>query len=157
MGFREVFDDAPGKVDWQAYGLPVESDDEIPLVKDRLERLIPVCRLADSASVAKRAMQEIGANLCPIVNDAGIVLGLVGKDVWHAPDATPVEEIMEPAPTTIRPSVSIEEAAKMLDSYEIDSVLVTRSDGKLLGVFTPERGQHRKKTSQEAWPLEAYG
>ena len=48
LGFPEVFDYMPGKMDWLAYGLPVEKKvGAPPMLIERIERQVPTCRLKD--------------------------------------------------------------------------------------------------------------
>jgi CBS domain-containing protein len=147
-----------GKIDWLSYGLPIERGEDIVLVIDRLERHVPVCGLTAASGEAKRRAQELGADFCVVVNEAGIVLGLVGEEKWKVADTTPVAEIMDPGPSTIRPSVSLEEAAEMLRTQKMKSMLVTSSDGKLMGVFKLERKQQAKNhDSQTKERLASHG
>jgi len=46
-----------------------------------------------------------------------------------------VSELMEPAPSTYRPDVSVEEMAKHLRERDVHSVLVSTGDGELIGVL----------------------
>lgn len=135
LGFSKVFDYVAGKVDWLAFGLPVERGEDTPLVGERLVTDWPVCRLTDTTKDAKQRAQAAGASFCPVVNPEGIVLGALAEEEWQQPESMPVEEAMDPAPTTLRPSVSVAEATEFLERLGQDAVLVTSSDGKLMGVF----------------------
>ena len=121
-----------------AFGLPVEKRDDVQLVGERLLTDRPICGLADTTQDAKQRAQAAGVSFCPVLNESGIVLGVVGEEEWQGPDSMPVEGIMDTAPTTFRPSVSVLEAIEFLDKYRQDAVLVTSSNGKLMGVFRRE-------------------
>ena len=136
MGFNRVFDYEAGKMDWLAYGLPVEGEiADAPLVINQMERQVPKCRLRDSAGEAKRHAEQFGFNLCPVVNEQGIVLGLLRKDAWEDNPTAPAEKLMESAPTTLRPYYPAKDARELLDRKGRDAVLVTSSDGRLMGIF----------------------
>jgi CBS domain-containing protein len=142
LGFSKVFDYMAGKMDWMAFGLPVEGEGKITLVAERLVREWPVCQLAETTSDAKQRAQATGASFCPVLNDGGIVLGVVEKEDWEVPESMPVEDIMDSGPTTLRPSYSVDDATQLLKSYKQEAILVTSSDGKLMGVF--KRGESGK-------------
>jgi predicted transcriptional regulator len=136
LGFDKVFDYTGGKVDWMAYGLPLEKEQtESPMVIDRMTRNVPECRLSDSVAHAKQRAEKLGLHLCPVVNDQDIVLGLVQEDAWKEDSASSVEKVMESAPTTLRPNYAVDEATKLLDQQRWDAVLVTSPDGKLMGIL----------------------
>jgi predicted transcriptional regulator len=146
MGFSKVFDYMLGKADWSAYGLPLEREEaEPPMVIERIERRAPTARLNESIGAIKRRAQEKGFTLCPVVNEEEIVLGAISEDEWNADPATSAERVMEPGPVTLRPNVSVQKAAEYLDRIERDAILVTSSDGKLMGVFKPQRLDHEKQ------------
>jgi len=135
LGFSNVFDYMAGKLDWIAFGLPVEGEESGRVVAERLLREWPFCQLAETTSTVKQRAQAAGARFCPVLNDEGVVLGVVEEGDWEAPERTPVEDVMDPAPTTLRPGYSIADAIERLDRYKKDAILVTSSDGKFLGVF----------------------
>jgi predicted transcriptional regulator len=146
MGFSKVFDYMLGKADWSAYGLPLEREEaEPPMVIERIERRTPTGRLNESVGALKRRAQEKGFTLCPVINEEGIVLGVVSEDEWNADPATPAERVMEPGPVTLRPNVSVQQATEYLERIERNAILVTSSDGKLMGVFEAQPPDHEKQ------------
>jgi Mg/Co/Ni transporter MgtE len=78
--------------------------------------------------------RRTGWNEAVVVNEAGVVLGVVRGAALETPADTTVERVMDPAPLTIRPSLSIEEVAARF-ARGADSVLVTTPDGILLGAL----------------------
>jgi hypothetical protein len=95
LGFEQVFDYEAGKIDWLAYGLPVEGEIAgAPLVINQMERQVPKCRLRDSAGEAKQYAEQLGLNLCPVVNEQDIVLGLLREDAWEDDPSSPAEKLM---------------------------------------------------------------
>jgi len=136
LGFDKVFDYVPGKVDWLAYGLPVEGEQaEFPMVIDRMERDVPTCQLDDSLAEAKRRAEKLGFNLCPVVNKQGIVLGLIREEMWKDDLDVSAESVMQLGPITFRPSYSVDDATEFLSKHDWGSALVTSSDGKLMGIL----------------------
>ena len=126
----------PGKMDWLAYGLPVEKRaDGPPMLIEGIERQVPTCGLKDSLQEAKQRADKLGSRICAVVNDRGIVLGLLREDAWKTDPLVAAEAVMESGPTTLRPSFPAEEAAELLSKRNQDAILVTCSDGKLIGLF----------------------
>ena len=74
-----------------------------------------------------------------VVNHDGVVLGAVDPSASSKPAATPVKDVMVPAPRTIRPEVRLDDAGQQLRHDRLDHVLVTAVNGVLLGrVVTDE-------------------
>jgi CBS domain-containing protein len=120
-------------VDWAASALPVEGaaaaqPRALDLVRDDVPRGRPGVRVRDVREQATRT----GWGEAVVVNEAGVVLGLVRGEVFEKPADTAVEHVMDRAPLTIRPSLSLEEVHTRIPP-RADSILVTTPDGILLG------------------------
>ena len=75
----------------------------------------------------------------PVVNKDGVLLGAIDPAVTSLPAETPIEQIMVPAPGTIRPEMRIEAVVEQLQSDGLDHVFVTAVNGVLIGlVITDE-------------------
>jgi CBS domain-containing protein len=146
LDFCRIFAYAPGKADWLAYGLPAERAEEIRLVGDFIEPEVPRCRLDDPVGEAKLSAYELGMDICAVVNAEGVVLGACSREALHGPVHVKIEEVMEPGPPTIRPSMAVEKALESLDRRKARSILVTNPDGKLMGCFSRRRLQWGETT-----------
>ena len=96
------------------------------------------CRHADSTNLLGTAgarAEQRGYSVCPVVNENGIVLGVIGKRDWDTDPTASVQQLMDSAPTTLRPSDPLEKAQQLLQKIDHGAVLITDSDGKLLGAF----------------------
>ena len=70
-----------------------------------------------------------------VVNKERVVLGLLReKDVSLGSGAT-VERVMRSGPTTFRPDVPVGKMAERMRKRGARTVLVTTSDGRLVGLF----------------------
>jgi CBS domain-containing protein len=135
IGFHKVYDYMPGKMDWLAYGLPVEKKDPgVMMVIERLQKEFPIARQNDRVGGVRLRMERAGLAICPVLSPEGVLLGVL-EHLNESDPAAPVENVMDPGPTTVRPSVSIDNAIKRLEQRNAAELLVTSSDGKLLGVF----------------------
>jgi Mg/Co/Ni transporter MgtE len=75
---------------------------------------------------------------CVVINDERIVLGLLrGKELDSDPAAT-AEQLMRSGPTTFRPNEPAKEMAQHMRERGARSILVTTSDGKLIGLLWRE-------------------
>ncbi len=133
-----MYDYVDGKVDWMAYGLPVEGEDG-PFVGQRVAPA-QTCRPEHTAADARALLEESGAEEVIVVAGDDLAVGLLDAEgLEGAPDDAPVLEVMAPVPGSIRPSVTV---ASLADR-DADRVLVTTSDGRLLGVAESGGGHDR--------------
>ncbi|HEX2047797.1 MAG TPA: hypothetical protein VHF27_08535 [Acidimicrobiales bacterium] len=126
-----------GKVDWMAYGLPVEGEDG-PFVGQQVQP-VATCEVGATVADARRALEESGEDLLVVVAE-GLAVGQVEADelTQHA-EEEPLLDVMSPVPSTYRPSVTVEALAE--DGGD-GRHLVTTSDGRLLGAVTIEAHDH---------------
>ena len=118
-----------GKVDWMAYGLPVEGT-RGPYVGSALID-VPTCRPEEPAAAAGVRLGNEGR--AAVVAGRGVAIGLVDvHSLRHAPEGATVMDVMEIVPDTLRPSVLLEK----LDD-RVAGRLVTTPDGELLGAVDP--------------------
>ncbi len=136
LGFEQVFRYTAGKVDWMAAGLPIEGTKaSVPRVGGLARRDVPTCRLDDEVGLVSRRLRATDWDLCVVLNEARIVLGRV---TLETDQHTTMAQVMDPGPVTYRPHEIADEAARKLAARNVRSVLVTTSDGELIGVFRAE-------------------
>lgn len=70
-----------------------------------------------------------------VVNEERIVLGLLRKHALGGDPRAVVETVMEIGPSTFRPSALAREAMDYLRRHDVDSVVVTTSGGRLVGLL----------------------
>lgn len=135
LGFGRVYRYKAGKEDWLANGWPAEgSDASLPQAKDFAHKDVPTCRPQDKIEEVRRSMQAAGGNTCVVVDHQRVVLGLIhGQAQAGDPQAT-AESLMECGPKTYRMDASIDKMAEFMQRHSIDRVLVTDTDGRLVGI-----------------------
>ena len=142
LGFGQVYQYAAGKADWFAAGLPSEGNAAgVPRAAGAARRQVPTCRLADRVSAVAARVRGADWKMCIVTNDEGIVLGRLRARVLMANADASAEEVMEAGPTTIRPHERLESVVPRLRSRHVDSILVTDSDGRLIGVLYFEEAE----------------
>ena len=83
-------------------------------------------------------VQEASWNRCVVVNKERIVLGLLREKELSLDPKIPVEEAMRNGPATFRPNEPVRNMAKRMQDREATAVLVTTSDGRLVGLLYRE-------------------
>lgn len=136
LGCTDVYDYVASKVDWFANGLPREGKSaDTPWAGDLVRDDVPTCMPSDRLGDARERVVAAGYDLCPVVNEQRVVVGLLRGDALSKDPDARVGDVMELGPTTLRPSNPVD---KLLQSRANDGVktwLVTTSHGKLLGLL----------------------
>ncbi len=148
LGFTQVFDYVPGKADWFASGLPREGKlASFPTVGDVARRDVPACAPAEKVGAAQE--RAAGWDRCVVVSKERVVLGLLReKELTSDPEAS-VEEVMRNGPATFRPNEPVGKVTRRMRERGARAVLVTTSDGRLVGLFYRE--------AAERWAAEQVG
>ena len=140
IGFRQVYDFVPGKEGWFGAGLPAEGTGVgIPRIGDVAETDVPVCRLDESIGDVRPRVEKSAWDRCIVVNDGGIVLGMVTSRGLRQDPETRVEDVMREGPSTFRPNVSVQEMVGYMERHDLKAAPVTTNSGKLVGVVRRER------------------
>jgi rhodanese-related sulfurtransferase len=136
LGFTRVHDYAAGKVDWLARALPVEGAHAANPTAGSLARHdAATCALESSAGNARREIAASPYGFALVLSADGVLLGRVRRSSLEPVDERdPIEPILEPGPSTIRPHLTVEELRGRLEGSEVRTLLVTCPDGTLIGV-----------------------
>jgi CBS domain-containing protein len=139
LGFRQVYRYQPGKADWFAAGLPREGREAYtPRVADIARRDVPTCRIDERVDAVHDRMREGAWDVCVVVDDQRVVLGLVHAETFGVDPGTPVEQVMQSGPVTFRPNLRAGQAPDYLKTQRTPRALVTTSDGVLIGLLRIE-------------------
>ncbi|MEO6795592.1 MAG: CBS domain-containing protein [Candidatus Dormibacter sp.] len=130
-------DFAPGKQAWYEENEPREGKAaEETWIGDVMDADVPTCRLTDRIGDVRERVRTDGHDICVVVNDQRIVLGLLRKDALEADDSVTAEAVMHVGPSTFRPNLSLEEMLKFQREHNIKTVsLITTPKGRLLGTI----------------------
>ncbi len=138
LGFPRVYDYVAGKADWGSYGFPLEGDaDSSTRVSAVAATEVPTCRLDESVADVAARLPEAW-DICVVTNDRQVVLGVLGRSALRSNLQTTVENAMTAGPSTIRPSARLDAITKRMHDQDLIRIIVTRSDGALLGVLRAE-------------------
>ena len=134
IGFTQVYDYVAGKAGWGSFGLPLEGTMG-PRAGEHVCTNVPTCQLEERLRDVQERVRAAGWNTCIVVNAAGVVLGRLGRRALGSEDDLAVEEAMSAGPSTVRPNITLESIVARMRKQNLTSVLVTRSDGTLVGVL----------------------
>ncbi len=132
-----MYDYVDGKVDWMAYGLPVEGEDG-PFVGQAVTDVVTV-DVSATVGQARSHLRETGSDVAIVTHGRGGAVGEVDDGLLSGPDEDrSLLEVMRPVPSTVRPSVTVSSLAES----GRQRVLVSTSDGHLLGEAVVEADDH---------------
>jgi CBS domain-containing protein len=136
-GFGPVFDYVAGKADWLAADLPFEGTAQLAGMFTRRD----VATTGEGAPVteALRLLEAQGFGPVLVLNEAGVVMGAAYRDRLQAASGeAEVGSVMRFGVSTVRPSEDAAALAHRMGHSEVTRVVVTRSDGTLIGLFFVE-------------------
>lgn len=126
LGFT-VYDYATGKVDWLAAGLPTVPAGRSPRrALDAADRDPPIYP-------PDAVLDVVVSGSVLVMNDHGVVLGRIPAGTGGAGEVA--EEMMEAGPTTVRAHEPLDELLDRMRSRQVDEIVVTTPEGRLLGVL----------------------
>src|SRR5215470_13714530 len=136
-GFGPVYDYAAGKEDWLAADLPFEGTAQLAGMFTR--RGVVTVGETTRAAEALRLLRAQGFGPVLVLNQAGVVMGAVHQDHLEAAVAeAEVGSVMRFGVSTVRPSEDAAALAHRMGNAGVTRVVVTRSDGTLIGLFFAE-------------------
>ena len=127
----------PGKLAWyQANEAREGKATEETWVGDVLDANPPTCSLTDRIGDIRERLKEDERELCVVVNEAGIVLGVLRKKALAADPSLTAEQVMHEGPSTFRPNLKLEEMLEFMRERNLKGhSLITAPDGRLLGII----------------------
>ena len=136
LGFTEVFDYVAGKADWTSVGWPIEGEfDSSTRVGEHVRTDVPVCSPLEPMSEVCARVRATGWDTCIVTDGHGVVLGRLGRSALRGDDEGTVSDAMTLGPSTVRPALELDKALERMRSQNLATLLVTRSDGVLVGVL----------------------
>lgn len=133
-----------GKRDWFAFGLPLEGEfAAIPKASNVVRRDVPTCGLTERVGEVYQRCQAVDWKMCLVVNESNVVLGRLRREAWEADPTTLAEDVMENGPSTFRPDVFLATLVKRMRDKKVGSVVITNSDGVLIGVLYRKDAEER--------------
>ena len=118
----------------------------LPRAGDVARKDVPTCEMAERLGDVRERVRAAGWNVCVVVNEERIVLGLLRQRELDGDADLTIERAMRPGPSTFRPHVGVTEMAAFMAEHDRDSSPITTSEGLLIGILfraDAEREAHR--------------
>lgn len=123
------------------------------LVRNWMTQEVITVKPSTTLPQAHQMMMDEEIRRLPVVNDNGILVGIVtlgdvrgaqpspatSLSIWelnYLLSSLTVEKIMTPKPMTISPDATIGEAARTMLEHRVSGLPVVEKDGKLAGIIT---------------------
>ena len=136
-GFGPVYDYMAGKMDWLAADLPFDGTAQLAGMFTR--RGVATTGEHTPAAEALRLLETQGFGPVVVLNEAGVVMGAAYRDRLEAvSEDAQVGSVTRFGVSTVRPSEDAAALAHRMGHTEVTRVVVTRSDGTLIGLFFAE-------------------
>ena len=136
LGFEQVYDYTAGIAEWKAAGLPVEGNEAQGLkVADATRPDITTAQLQSLVGEVHASATRDGWDEALVLDCDGVVVGRLRDDAWAANPEAPVESVMEPGPTTVRPDGALKPLVDRMEDRGTELVAVTDPQGLLIGVL----------------------
>src|SRR6266571_3664187 len=134
IGFTQVYDYVAGKADWGSFGLPLQGT-KGARAGEHVRADVPTCGLEERLQEVRHQVSAAGWDTCIVVNASGVVLGRLGRKALATEEDVTAEAAMTAGPSTVRPSITLAAIVERMQRQKLTSALVTRSDGRLVGVL----------------------
>ena len=133
-GFSPVYEYAAGKADWLAADLPFEGTAELAGMFTR--RGVATVGERTPVAEALRLLDVQGFGPVVVLNQADVVMGAAYRhNLQSAAADAEVGTVLRFGVSTVRPSEDAAALAHRMGHAEVTRVVVTRSDGTLVGLF----------------------
>jgi CBS domain-containing protein len=135
LGFEQVYDYMPGKVDWIARALPLEGEKAgEPRAIDFAIREVVTCGLQETIGAVRERVAQSRHRFTFVVSEDGVLLGRLRKAALEGDPGARAEDVMEPGPSTSRPDTPPAELLAKLERRQLRTAVLSDPDGRLLGV-----------------------
>lgn len=137
IGFGEVYDYVGSKMDWIGAGLPFEgSEADKPRLATLADPDVPTCSLDETVGDVRGRLGDW--EMCVVINDARVVLGLVRAEALGLEAGRKVSDVSQEAPKTFRPHLTPADVRSQLEQTPRPWLLVTNLNGTLVGIARPD-------------------
>jgi rhodanese-related sulfurtransferase len=135
LGFEQVYDYAPSKVDYLARGLPREGElANEPRASDHVRDDAVRCLRDAKIGDVREQVEASPYGFALVVTDDGTLLGRLRRTALEGDPQSSAEDVMEEGPSTMRAHIPVDEVKERLDRKNLTTALVTTPEGTLLGV-----------------------
>jgi CBS domain-containing protein len=139
LGFEQVYDYMPSKVDWMARGLPLEGEKAgEPRAIDIARRDVVTCRLDDTVSDVRDRVSASPYGFAFVTTADGVLLGRLRKTALDAGSEAMAGQLMQPGPSTTRPDLAPAAILDKLRKADLTTAVLSDPEGRLMGIVRRE-------------------
>jgi Mg/Co/Ni transporter MgtE len=95
---------------------------------------VVTCALDDRAGDIASKIADSPYGFALVTTASGVLLGRVRASALNVSPETPVEQVMDEGPSTVRPDTRADELAERLAEGDLKTMIVTTPEGRLIGV-----------------------
>ena len=144
LGFAHVYDYVLGKADWLARGLPTEGEHADMLrAKDLLRDDVVTARLDVPVGAVAPRVASSPYGFAFVLAEDGTLLGRLRKAALQGDPDAAAQDVMEPGPSTVRADSKPERLAERMRTHNLQTMVVTTPEGRLLGVVRRDDAERR--------------
>lgn len=134
LGFEQVYDYMPSKVDWMARGLPLEGEKAgEPRAIDFARQDVVTCGLEDPVGRVRDRVAQSPYGFAFVLSE-NVLLGRLRKAALEGDPDARAEDVMEPGPSTTRPDTAPDKLLAKLQQANLTTAVLTDPEGVLIGV-----------------------
>lgn len=101
-----------------------------------MDTTVATCGLTDRIGDIRERIKGDEREICVVVNEAGIVLGVLRKKALAADASATAEQVMHEGPSTFRANLTLEEMLKFMRDHDLKGhSIITTPEGRLLGII----------------------
>jgi CBS-domain-containing membrane protein len=135
LGFEQVYDYMPSKVDWLARGLPLEGEKaREPRAIDIARTDVVTCGLHDTLDAVHDRVGQSAYGFAFVLGPDGVLLGRLRKASLEHHRDTEAQDVMEPGPSTTRPDTPPDKLLAKLHGADLTTAVLTDPEGRLVGI-----------------------
>jgi CBS domain-containing protein len=136
LGFTDVYDCVPGKVDWLAHNLPTEGAlADTPTAGSRLRTDVVTAAPHELIGDIRARLRSSRYRFALVVATDHTLLGRLPRAALDGDPYQTAEQAMENGPATIRPHTPLDEIRSQLRERNLTTSLITDPEGRLLGLL----------------------
>jgi Mg/Co/Ni transporter MgtE len=144
LGFARVYDYVLGKADWLAHGLPTEGDQAgVPRAKDLLRDDVVTAQLDEPVGAVRERVARSPYGFAFVLAQDGTLLGRLRKAALDGDPDAAAQLVMEAGPSTVRADTKLEKLAERMCNHNLQAMVVTTPEGRLLGVIRRDDAKRR--------------
>jgi Mg/Co/Ni transporter MgtE len=95
---------------------------------------VVTCGLTDLVGDIAQSVADSPFGFALVTSTTGVVLGRLRASTLDVEPDTPVEQVMENGPSTVRPDIPADQLAQRLRDRDLMSAIMTTPEGELIGI-----------------------